>query len=602
MYGTLANSLLYVGGHFAASIALAASGDLFGVELAILLGVYLIARKRTHFGEQFFGRLEAFGSRFAQRKVAAPVALAAAVILLRAAILPIHPIPHPVVVDEFSHLLLADTLAHSRLTNPTHPLWRSFETIHVIQQPTYNSMYFPGPAVLLWLGTVVAGVPWVGLLVGSGVLCGLICWALQAWFPPRWALLGGILAALHIGLASYWVDSYWGGTFAAIGGTLMVGAFQRLQKKKSLGAESVGLAALMALGIGMLANSRPYEGFVFCIPVAVRLAGWLFEKRGAPLAPKLWRVVLPAALCLAAIGAGMGIYFNAVTGSPTRIPYVVNQERYGWPMTLPWIEVQYVKHDQREFDDYYLYEMGDRLYFTSLPEFLAGLSIKVETDWRFYFGPALTIPFLFIRRFYRSKRLRLLMVAGAVTILASCLTAFDFPHYLAPAMVPIAAVWVQGYRYLRQGKGENHRLGVRLSRAIPVVLLAIIGLRMAASSFDLPYQKYAGFTSWCCSSPGTTDQQALVRRLPPGRHLLLVRYRPDHSGVKEWVYNGADIDGSRVVWARELGGEADRKLLAYFKDRQAWIVEPDFDPPRVTPYHPSEQGRLAAAAPIAGQK
>jgi hypothetical protein len=74
-----------------------------------------------------------------------------------------------------------------------------------------------------------------------------------------------------------------------------------------------------------------------------------------------------------------------------------------------------------------------------------------------------------------------------------------------------------------------------------------------------------------------------------------VRYHGNHPWVQEWVFNGADIDGARVVWARELGGEADRSLLAYFADRQVWIVEPDLDPPRLTPIRPAEQDRLDGA-------
>jgi len=600
MYGTLTNSLVYVAAHFAAAIGLAVYADLFGLELAIVVGVCLAAWKLKRFGEGFFERVEALGSRFAERRIAAPVALAAAVIVLRAAIIPIHPIPHPIIADEFSHLLLADTFSHGRLSNPSHAAWPSFETLHVIQQPTYASMYFPGPALLLWLGTVVTGVPWFGLLIATGALCGLVCWALQAWVPARWALLGGTLVALRIGIVSYWVDSYWGGTFAAIGGTLVLGALPRLLKKKSLDAGSIGLSLLMALGIGILANSRPYEGVMFSIPVGVRLAGWLFEKREAlfpslTLSRKIWRVLVPMAVCLAVMCAGMGIYFNAVTGSPTRLPYVVNQERFGWPMTLPWTDVKYVKHDRREFADYYMYEMGERLYFTSLTQFLAGTLSKLQMDWRFYVGPALTIPCLFIGRIYRNQRLRFLMVTGAVVILAAYFEP-HFPHYMAPALIPIAAVLVQGYRYLRQGTGDNKQLGLRLSRAIPLVLVATVGLRVAATPLHLPYQRYGGYTSWCCSNPGSVDHEAVARRLPPGRHLLLVRYHGNHPWVQEWVFNGADIDGSRVVWARELGGEADRKLLAYFKDRQAWILEPDLDPPRLMPYRPSGQDRLAAAA------
>jgi hypothetical protein len=69
-----------------------------------------------------------------------------------------------------------------------------------------------------------------------------------------------------------------------------------------------------------------------------------------------------------------------------------------------------------------------------------------------------------------------------------------------------------------------------------------------------------------------------------GKQLAIVRYTAGHSVVDDWVYNAADIDGARVVWAREMNGTANLQLLKYYSDRQAWLVEPDRDPPGISPY------------------
>jgi len=69
-----------------------------------------------------------------------------------------------------------------------------------------------------------------------------------------------------------------------------------------------------------------------------------------------------------------------------------------------------------------------------------------------------------------------------------------------------------------------------------------------------------------------------------GRQLAIVKYKPDHQSNDEWVFNGADIDGEKVVWARDMGVAQNEELIKYFKDRHVWLVEPDEKPPRLSPY------------------
>src|SRR5580698_429300 len=162
------------------------------------------------------------------RKRLSVASVGAAALLLRLAILPICPIPLPFVQDDFSFLLAADTFAAGRLTNPTPAMWTHFESIQITVQPTYMSMYFPAQGLILATGKVLFGHPWFGLLCINVLMCAALCWMLQAWLPPSWALLGGVIAVLRISLFSYWINTYsGGGSVAALGGALLLGAMPR---------------------------------------------------------------------------------------------------------------------------------------------------------------------------------------------------------------------------------------------------------------------------------------------------------------------------------------------------------------------------------------
>jgi hypothetical protein len=80
---------------------------------------------------------------------------------------------------------------------------------------------------------------------------------------------------------------------------------------------------------------------------------------------------------------------------------------------------------------------------------------------------------------------------------------------------------------------------------------------------------------------GVANRARIAKELErmPGKRLVIVRYSPNHNAGAEWVYNRADIDDSKVVWARDIPGVDIAPLLAYYRDRRAWIVEPDSSSP-----------------------
>src|SRR5258707_532359 len=236
-----------------------------GPEALLVSLALLLALVWPQLGARWFQRAERALAAVARRRTLSNLLCGFSALAMRLALLPWLPIPKPFINDEFSFLLAGDTFAHGRLANPTHPMWVHLETFHVIFQPTYASMYSPLQGLVLAFGQVVFGHPFWGMWLSAGVMCAAICWMLQAWLPPSWALLGGMLPVLRFGVFSYWDNSYWGGALAATAGALVLGYLQRIMRR-----QRVRDPILIAIGIAMLSNTHPNEGLILSLLVAAR--------------------------------------------------------------------------------------------------------------------------------------------------------------------------------------------------------------------------------------------------------------------------------------------------------------------------------------------
>jgi hypothetical protein len=505
--------------------------------------------------------IEPWARRLSRRTVWCMLLLAALPVVLRLALLRHHPVPTPDLYDEFGHLLVADTLRHFRLANPAHPMSRFFETLFVLQQPSYSSIYPVGQGLALAIGWTLFGVPWAGVLLATAAFCALCYWMLRGWTTPEWALTGGALAVMEFGPLCQWMNTYWGGALAASAGCLVFGALPRLRDRYR-----VRDALLLGAGLAIHLLTRPYETIFLGAAVLLYFKPW----RAAPVAGL---VLLPAVVLTLAQN-------RAVTGSWTTLPYALSQYQYGVPAALTF-QPDPVPHHllTREQELDYKMQSGFR---GSGPETLGKYLVRLEYRvryYRFFFLPPLYIAL--IAFLFRLCERRYLWAAGSVLLLAlgiNFFPAFQF-HYMAAVSGVFVLMSVAGLEQLAKWNAE--------AAAVLVIL--------CVSHFVFWYGVHAigddpalrAYETWDAINHTNPERRLAIRdQLAglPGKQLVFVRYWPQHIFQDEWVYNRAAIDDARVVWARDLGPEEDEKLKQYYPDRKVWLLEPDARPPRLSPY------------------
>jgi hypothetical protein len=555
------------------------------IEGGLALIAVVVASLWPATGARFYQRIERGFTQLARRQTASVLFVGLAAATLRLAILPLSPIPKPFILDGFSYLLAGDTFASGRLTNPTPAMWTHFETFQVDMKPTYMSMYFPAQGMVLAAGKLLFGHPWFGLLCVNALMCAAICWMLQAWLPPGWALLGGALAVLRLGLFSYWIDSYSGGAaIAALGGALVLGALPRFMKRARMRD-----ALLLSAGWVILANSRPYEGLLLSIPTLFVLAHWFFRGENRPPVWLLLRRVAVPLLLLIAAGAWTGYYNHRVFGNPLTEPYKINRATYAIAPHFVWqpthTEPVYRHVVMRNF--YAGWELDEYKKLQTLAGFSSETLLKFFRALLFFAGFSLLPAGLMLPHTLADRKMQVLWFCMLSLTAGMLMETWLIPHYLSPFTAAFYALGLQCARHLRLWKPQGRPVGLAMIRLLIASCVLLAGLRTWARPLHLHLGSWP--TTYWFGAEGFGEDRAKVQaslERRPGQQLVLVRYSPNHNPVDEWVYNAADIDDSKVIWAREMSAAEDRELLDYYRNRSVWLVEPDRSPVQAAPYQP----------------
>jgi hypothetical protein len=489
--------------------------------------------------------------------------------------------PQPRIHDEFSYLLAADTFAIGRLTNPPHPDWVFFESFHVNQQPTYGSIYPPAQGLFLALGQVTTGFPITGVWLSFACACAALCWMLQGYLPPRWALFGALLATIRVGflgssaqMPGYWSQSYWGGAVAMLGGALVFGALPRLLRQ----ARAVP-AFILAVGLAILANSRPFEGLIVSVPVLLAIGITMFDRDGLRWPTILSCTAVPIGLVLGATGIGMAYYNYRVTGDPLLLPYQLNASKYSPVPLFRWQPLQpEPAWNHQVMADYQIRWAKEKFLSLREPgETISDLGQRIHAFADFYFGLVLLAPLVALPWVLRNRWMKVAGLICALLLVILTTTTWFQPHYAAPITGLVFALVVQGLRHVRLGRWRGSRPGQHLVQALPFVYACLFVAALALKT-------QINANSW------HLQRADILKQLGQDgdRHLILVRYAPDHSSHEEWVYNRADIEAAKVVWARDMGEEKNRQLYQDFRGRRLWLLEPDGPTPRLQQVLPPE--------------
>ena len=343
-----------------------------------------------------------------------------------------------------------------------------------------------------------------------------------------------------------------------------LGAYPRIvQEPKILDGIVAGI------GFGILLNTRPWESLSLGAVFTGAFFLWAWRQ---PWETR-WRTAVPMGIAilatLAPFLAATLIEAKAVTGSAFDLPHEAARRELA---IMPTFVFQHVRpipsYDYEEMRKFYsIWEPAyeDARHWGTLSGLVPGIVLRARAVGACYFPDGSYLPFALLSFLTLwSRRIRLLGVCVIAAFLGNALVNWLVPHYLAPVLGAMMALHLQFLRWIR-------KWNLMAFVAVLALLCCLFGFR---------YIQRAGKDQ----EFAITRQHMIDRLQSDGRrHIVFVRYRPDHNLQEEWVFNGPDIFSQRVIWARSMSPVEDRKLAGFASDRVAWIVDADAPQPVLEP-------------------
>lgn len=476
-----------------------------------------------------------------------------------------HHAPVPTLHDEFSNLLMADTLRHGRLANAPPTLWQPFQSLHILVNPSYASKYPIGPGALLALGWTLWGAPAAGIWLGAALCCAAITWAAGGCVPRRWALLAGLLVSLSPNVHHEWSLSFMNGWSTSTASALVAGAILRLRKR----TRCID-ACVLGIGVGGLALTRPAEGFLFTLTAGGLLLWWWRPLNWKEQAARLIRIMPWAGMPVAVALLLIAIQNVAVTGKLTTMAYQLHEKQYG---VAP-LNIFQAPHEPQMFqrlDDvppsvrnfHYGWSLQSYYKRNHFAGWCSAVAERLHVVTRLWGWPLCLLTGAML--ISSCRRYWPLAITIGIALFVSSFIPWYFTHYFAPSLVWLVILTtVSVYWLSKRLSSDRNSMKWLVSCVLLVQLILVVAEVAAANRRDYTWADH---------------RQKLVNELcrSGGEHLILVRYASAHNVHHEWVYNEADLENAAVLWAHSWRSDLDEQLLEHYRGRHVWYLEIDAD-------------------------
>lgn len=470
----------------------------------------------------------------------------------------------PVVHDEASYLLQAETFARGRWVMPSPPMPAFFEQFHVFVTPTFSSKYPPGHAILLVPG-IWLHLPGLIPLLLNGLAAALL-FILVRRVTNGWVALLTIVLWLPMNTNLVFRPSYFSENTSSV--LWLLGWWALLEWRDTRREKWL---IVIAACIGWMAITRPLTALAFAVPIAITVVGQTARSNS-------WRQLLRPALVGIAIVSLLPISSAKDTASWKVSPYSLYARDY-----MPFDKMGFgldTTPPQRPLppDMKQMAKVFGPVHATHTPDHLPRI---LYDRWRWMFSDA-----------FRENRLPLALFAivgiavlpaagwfavGASLLLTLCYLGYahdaswDVYYLEIVALFPfltacgIWAVWIALWR-----RGKDFRRDVLRTTtpqtALAGLIIVVLWLVPARTDVIRAQQEQARRRAY---QVGFANAAA---SLPDPRTIIFIRYAPWHYIHTSLIANQADLRDARTWFVYDRGAE-DTALIGLAPERVPYLYD-----------------------------